>query len=159
MTLAIKTLPCGSTQISCDTAELHHLLQESLPCLQELHPETEKRLFPHPSPDAIDLNQDWRAFVLPDLHALFQAQQDTVRADLRRANPTPQTIHIPQHHIDAWIHALNQARLHLFSSYGLPPDSLQNSQNLSNPEQKTAALKIHLYALIQESLIKTHRPS
>jgi hypothetical protein len=159
MTLAITTLPCGDTQIACDTAELLPLLQESLPCLQELPPETEKRLFPPPSANQTDLNQDWRAFVLPDLHTLFQSQQDTVRADLRRANATPQTIHIPQHHLEAWIHTLNQARLHLFASHSLHTDGLQNPDNLTNPEQKLAALKIHLYALLQEKLIKSLRPA
>lgn len=156
MTLTITHLPCGDTQIGCDTPELLSLIEKSLPCLQELDPQTDSRLFPPPCEHENPLNQDWRAFVLPDLHALFQSQQDTVRADLRRAEPTA-TIRIPPHHREAWIHSLNQARLHLFALHALSEESLHKPEKIQNPEQKLAALKIHLYGLIQEALIKTHR--
>ena len=79
-------------------------------------PRVEARFFPEPSEGDDSLAEDWKAFVQPDLHEGFQSARETVAADLRGAKERKTghfTFTIPKAHIDAWLSALNQARLAL----------------------------------------------
>ena len=54
-------------------------------------PLVESRLFPQPSDDVdeVDLLDDWKSLVEPDLHDSFLAARESVAADLRGAQHNP----------------------------------------------------------------------
>ena len=82
------------------------------------------------------LDEDWKEHVLPELQTLFASAVEIVRMDLVGSwlGPgTDATLRIPVHHVEAWLIALNQARLALAARYNLtekamtqrPPEDLQ----------------------------------
>lgn len=121
--------------------------------------EVESRLFPFPTidPDEEDLREDWKAFVQPDLHLLFQSSRQTVEADLRglREEGDVYELEFPFKHADAWLNALNQARLALAAEYNFGEQELSSlgPMEITN-ERDFALLQIELYADLQHWLIE-----
>lgn len=78
-------------------------------------PEVANRFFPSPThdPEQTALHDDWKAIVQPDLQNHFVESRDIVTADLRTLKQSDDTfsLQIPAHHADAWINAVNQARI------------------------------------------------
>src|SRR4051812_21053183 len=59
---------------------------------------------------------EWKTFVQPELRRIFQSATETVASDLEQLNGNEKTfanrtLRIPCAHADAWLNALNQARL------------------------------------------------
>src|SRR3954453_10726449 len=59
---------------------------------------------------------EWKDYVEPELQRLFRSATDTVAADLQQLSGNEKTfanrtLTIPAEHADAWLNALNQARL------------------------------------------------
>ena len=82
------------------------------------------------------LDADWQEHVLPELRMLFASAVEIVRHDLVGSWRHPGTdagLRIPVAHIEAWLLALNQARLALAARHDLtegtmnerPPDDLR----------------------------------
>src|SRR5260370_7707065 len=94
-------------------------------------PAAEKRLFSPPtSGTETEICAEWKLYVEPELRHLFQTATETVAADLEQLNGNekkiPTTLCIPSKHADAWLRALNQARLviplhYYFTNHTLPP--------------------------------------
>jgi hypothetical protein len=119
----------------------------------------EARLYPDPaaSETLSSLRADWKAFVQPGLHAHFQSGRDLVAADIKRMRQDDDlySLTIPRSHADAWLNALNQARLILAADLGFdesvldrpdPPDILT--------EHGMAVFRVDLYAFMQQCLIE-----
>ena len=82
------------------------------------------------------LDEEWQEHVLPELRTLFASAVEIVRMDLVGSwlGPgTDATLRVPVHHVEAWLIALNQARLALAARHDLtektmtqrPPEDLQ----------------------------------
>lgn len=82
------------------------------------------------------LDDDWKEHVLPELRTMFASAVEIVRMDLVGSWLSPGTdaaLRVPVHHVEAWLIALNQARLALAARYDLtektmtqrPPEDLQ----------------------------------
>ena len=82
------------------------------------------------------LDEEWKEHVLPELRTLFASAVEIVRMDLVGSWLGPGTdaaVRVPVHHVEAWLIALNQARLALAARYDLtekamtqrPPEDLQ----------------------------------
>ena len=80
-------------------------------------PAAEQRIFSLPiNGNETELCAEWKMYVEPELRRLFQTATQTVGADLEQLNGNEQslanrTLRIPTKHADAWLSALNQARL------------------------------------------------
>ena len=147
---------------SWELREVHPLfatLLVDLPKVASRHKKAQARLYPDPTGGAGEeqLRRDWKEHVRPELERLFSTNRDIVTRDLEGLGPNGQgsKVVIPGNHIDAWLNALNQARLVIveenrFSDSDLdhrePPD-LATRRGLS-------LLKIHFYAHLQELLVE-----
>lgn len=121
--------------------------------------DAEARLYPAPSrdPDMEELVSDWNAHVQPGLQELFQSSRDVVAADLRqleRGGENPALI-IPLKHADAWLNALNQARIVIACEQGFGEDDLGRPPKMppSSPRD-VARFQMDFYALLQEALLE-----
>ena len=80
-------------------------------------PAAEQRIFSPPiNGKEAELCAEWKMYVEPELRRLFQTATQTVGADLEQLNGNEEslanrTLRIPTKHADAWLSALNQARL------------------------------------------------
>lgn len=133
------------------------ILQDIVRHASSQHPLAEARFYPDPTTQDDVLNEDWKGLVQPELHTSFQAARDVVQADLRRLTKCGQLSagEIPLNHINAWLNALNQARLALAEEYQIT-DVHFSAQLLINAdaERRAAYLKMDCYALLQEWLIQ-----
>ena len=75
-------------------------------------PRVESRFYPAPAIDEL-LVEDWKSLVQPGLQESFLSAREIVLADLRCASAAGDgfAMDIPANHMDAWLSALNQARL------------------------------------------------
>jgi hypothetical protein len=123
----------------------------------------EARLYPPPSqdPDLEELVSDWNAHVQPGLQELFQSTRDVVAADLRQLDRGEEfpTLVIPLKHADAWLNALNQARLVLACEHGFEEAELSRPPRMppSSPRD-VARFQMDFYALLQEALLESTDP-
>jgi hypothetical protein len=122
--------------------------------------EVESRLFPAPTidPTEEELRDDWKAYVQPDLHQLFQSARQTVEADLRAIKEEGEfcELEFPFKHADAWLNALNQARLALAAQFNFGEQDLSalgGPSHIEN-ERDLALLQVELYADLQHWLIE-----
>jgi hypothetical protein len=119
-------------------------------------PRVEGRFFPDPAADE-DLVQDWKSLVHPELHELFQSARETVRADLRSASEKDGThaLRIPPSHADAWLGALNQARLAIAEESGFDEKDMAAEPAPTPDDPRAIALfQISFYGFIQEILVR-----
>jgi Domain of unknown function (DUF2017) len=121
--------------------------------------EVESRLFPMPSvdPGEEDFREDWKAYVQPDLHQLFQSARQTVESDLRGLKEEGEffELEFPFNHAEAWLNALNQARLALAAEHNFGEKDLSSfGPTVVANERDFALLQIELYADLQHWLIE-----
>lgn len=146
----------------CDIHPLFAEMLAELPRAASRHDGARSRLYPDPigsdSADAIgeDL-EDWREHVHPELEQLFAGSREKVSADLGGFGAKSGSLRcvIPRENIDAWLNALNQARLVIVEENkfcerelsGAEPPDLSTRRGLS-------LLKVHFYAHLQELLVE-----
>ena len=88
-------------------------------------PAAEERIFSPPTNGKeTEICAEWKLYVEPELRRLFQTATETVAADLEQLNGNEKkfanrTLRIPSKHADAWLNALNQARLVIAAKYRL----------------------------------------
>lgn len=129
-------------------------------CLQELPAVLEKRdspaarprLFPNPTGADAKANDDWQQFVAPELRHLFVSAGETVVRDLTALDGD--TLTFPAEHVNAWMSALNQARLilgelHEIADHDMDPNDLDPRV----PKQR-AVLLIHLYGYLLQLFVE-----
>lgn len=135
--------------------------------LQKIPPSTDPngseaalaRLFPAPTegrePSA---DEDWQEYVEPELRELFRDAVGVVRADLKSLVPRPKghlvLLQLPVAHLEAWIHALNQARLALTARYDFSAQELEQEIPMEGGERALVLFQIHFYGLLQEFFLR-----
>ena len=117
------------------------------------------RLFSTPTggrePEA---DRDWHEYVEPDLARLFQGALEIVQADLanfppesRRQSPT---LRIPVKNLEAWVHALNQARLAIAARHDFTERDMDARQPLVGDARARALFQVHFYGFLQECFLR-----
>lgn len=135
------------------------LLQSIVESAGSNDPRVENRLFPSPTSDRQEKNleQDWKSLIQPELSASFLAAREVVQSDLRRVSEKDGefSFDIPRNHVDAWLNALNQARLSIAEEnhFGEADLSADIPQTISD-QRSYDLLQINLYGFLQEWLIR-----
>lgn len=147
---------------SWELREIHPLfasLLVELPKVASRHKKAQARLYPDPTGGSGDdqLRRDWQDHVRPELERLFAASRDIVARDLGGLGHNGQgtRVVIPDDHLDAWLNALNQARLVIVEENRFAESDLDHREP---PDLATrrglSLLKIHFYAHLQELLVE-----
>ena len=139
-----------------------------------------QRLYPDPG-DNEQVRADWEKYIRPELYALIASAREIVMKDLSGLGPSKQAtapgvwrLEIPAKHINAWISALNGARLALGALHGIEEDSdlhperkepieneSEDSESDSEPfdECDIAIVKIHMLGDPQAMLVMDQNPA
>lgn len=156
-------------QISREDEQSVALSQLDLLCCELLHqvplsaetddPSARRRLFSSPTAGAEPaFDQDWTAYVEPELRQIFQTALETVRDDLKDfppADPTDDiTLHIPVSHLEAWIHSLNQARLALAASNEFTDAEMERPIPVEGDTRALALFQVHFYGFLIECFLR-----
>jgi len=131
-----------------------------------------RRLYPEPSEDE-DQQRDWEKFVRPELFALIASAREIVMRDIGALGVDGDdklglafwTLDIPANHIQAWISALNVARLTLAETHEIGEDDMGGlSEEDLDPEteqwteKQLAGERIHMLGYLQQLLIEAESP-
>ena len=129
-----------------------------LPKVAARHKKARARLYPEPMASGVDaeLQRDWREHVQPELERLFASSRGIVARDVASlAQGDGGRLVIPAAHLDAWLNALNQARLILVEENKFGEGDLDHREP---PDLATrrglSLLKVHFYAHLQEMLVE-----
>lgn len=149
-----------------EIAELDPFLAELLRQIPEStqagsNVDAEKRLFSQPS-DASnsELCAEWKLYVEPELRRLFQTATGTVAADLAQLNGNSKpfansTLRIPAAHAEAWLSALNQARLVIAAKYAFTDGELGDHYRSPIGSRRDLSLfQVNFYGVLQEFILQ-----
>ena len=122
-------------------------------------PAAQRRIYSSPTAGREpQLEAEWREYVQPELHDVFQSAIDVVEGDLAhlpRQDPAENcTVRIPVAHLDAWMHALTQARLVLAARHHFTEDELDDDPPLEGGTRALALFHMHVYAFLLECLVR-----
>ena len=122
-------------------------------------PAAEARLFSTPTHGAEPgTDAEWKEYVEPDLRQLFQDAVGVVKSDLERFPPAgvepPYKLRLPLSHLDAWIHALNQARLALAARFDFAERDMDSPITLDVEPRSRALFEVRFYGLLQEFFLQ-----
>jgi hypothetical protein len=124
-------------------------------------PAAEERLFSPPAgPNETDLCAEWKLYVQPELRRLFRSAAETVAADLeqlscREGTFANRTLRIPIKHADAWLSALNQARLVIAAKCNFSDGELGDHYRSPIGSRRDLSLfQVNLYGFIQEFILR-----
>ncbi len=140
-------------------AELLRQLPESAQAAKDSA--AERRLFSAPANGSEkELCSEWKSYVEPELRHLFQTATETVREDLAQLHCTTKpfancSLSIPLAHLDAWLNALNQARLVIAEMNGFSEGEL--SDHYRSPlgcRRDLSLFQVNFYGFLQEFLLR-----
>ena len=121
----------------------------------------EERLFSPPAaPEEKVLCAEWKLYVVPELRRLFQSATETVREDLQQLRCTDKpfancNIRIPMAHAEAWLSALNQARLAIAATYQFSDHELSDHYRSPLGNRRDLSLfQVNLYGFLQEFILR-----
>ena len=128
-------------------------------CLQELpailekrdSPAVRQRIFPNPSSDA-KANNDWQQHVTPELRHLFVSAGETVVRDLTGLDAG--TLKFQAEHANAWMSALNQARLILGELHHITDADMEAGDLDPRDPKQRAVLLIHIYGMLLQLFVE-----
>jgi hypothetical protein len=119
------------------------------------------RLFSAPAdPGEKEICKEWKLYVEPELRRWFQSATGTVAEDLKQLNEKEKslgnhTLRIPIEHADAWLNALNQARLALHARYNFTDSELCDHERSPVASRRDLSLfQVNLYGFIQEFILR-----
>jgi hypothetical protein len=124
-------------------------------------PAAEQRLFSTPTNGKEpELCAEWKAYVEPELRRLFQSAAETVATDLEQLNGNEKSLanrslRIPANHSDAWLNALNQARLVIAAKNNFTEREL--SDHFRSPigsRRDLSLFQINFYGFLQEFILR-----
>ena len=124
-------------------------------------PPAEQRLFSSPANrKETELCAEWKVYVEPELRRLFQSATETVAADLAQLKGNEKilanrTLRIPAKHADAWLSALNQARLVIAAKNNFTEGEL--GDHLRSPigsRRDLSLFQINFYGFLQEFILR-----
>ena len=133
------------------------VLLQSLYGLPEILREREQvgvrdRLFPDPVSNDDRLNSEWHETMDTDLHYLFASAEVTVVRDM--ATLSCGSIVFPEAHFEAWLSALNQARIILGELYSVDEKDMSPEDIHPENERDQALLQIHIYGYLLQLLVE-----
>jgi hypothetical protein len=124
-------------------------------------PGAEKRLFSPPTDSSgNELCAEWKVYVEPELRRLFRSATETVTADLEQLNGKEKPfanrrLRIPADHADAWLNALNQARLVLAEKNNFSERELCDHYRSPVGSRRDLSLfQINFYGFLQELILR-----
>jgi len=125
----------------------------------------EARLFCAPACESeTEMCAEWKLYVEPELRRLFQTATATVAADLRQLNGKAKpsancTLRIPKKYAEAWLSALNQARLVIASKYGFTESELSDHYRSPIGSRRDLGLfQVNFYGFLQEFILQEMEP-
>ena len=124
-------------------------------------PAAEERLFSSP----VDTREneacrEWKLYVEPELRRLFQSATETVSADLQQLNGKEHsagncTLRIPTEHADAWLNALNRARLVIAAKCNFTEGELCDHYRSPIGSRRDLSLfQVNFYGFLQEFILR-----
>ncbi len=125
-------------------------------------PAAEERLYSAPAKEESqsEFRAEWKVYVMPELRRLFESATETVRQDLEQLNCTKKpfancTLRIPLAHADAWLNALNQARLAIAASYQFSERELSDQYRSPLGSRRDLGLfQVNFYGFLQEFILR-----
>jgi hypothetical protein len=123
-------------------------------------PAAEERIFSPPSNGSeTELCAEWKTYVEPELRRLFQTATQTVAADLEQLNVNEnlanRTLRIPVKHADAWLNALNQARLVIAAKNNFTETELNDHLHSPIGSRRDLSLfQVNFYGFLQEYILR-----
>lgn len=158
----LHVLPHGEKHIRI--AGIDPVLMDSLFSLPEILDQRDKpairdRLLPNPTTADKSINDDWQQHVTPELRHLFVAAGETVARDLTALEPDPRTpplqqVTFPVEHLEAWISALNQARLILGELHHVTEADMNSADFDLENARHVALFRIHVLGFLLQHLIE-----
>jgi len=128
-------------------------------------PAAEARIFSAPSSAPRDeLCSEWKAYVKPELRRLFQTAIETVALDLAQLNGNEKTfanrsLTIPAAHAEAWLSALNQARLVIATKNDFTESELSDHCRSPIGSRRDLSLfQVNFYGFLQEFILREINP-
>jgi hypothetical protein len=120
-----------------------------------------ERLFTAPA-DASrkEICAEWKLYVEPELRRLFQSATETVASDLEQLNGKAKsaancTLRIPTQHADAWLNALNQARLAIAARCSFTESELcDHDRSPVGSRRDLSLFQINFYGFLQEFILR-----
>ena len=120
----------------------------------------QERLFSSPAPPSErEICAEWKLYVEPELRRLFQSATEVVASDLQQLNGTTKpfancTLRIPTDNSDAWLNALNQARLVIASKYDFNDVDLRDHYRSPIGSRRDLGLfQVNFYGFLQEFIL------
>ena len=147
---------------SWELRDIHPLLAtflSELPKVAARHKKAQARLYPDPIGGVAhaEFRRDWKEHVRPELERLFASSRDIVARDLSApgGHNHGTKVVIPCAHLEAWLSALNQARLVIVEESNFTEADLDHHEPRDLATQRgLSLLKIHFYGHLQELLIE-----
>ena len=103
---------------------------------------------------------EWKLYVEPELRRLFRTATETVAADLEQLNGKENsvrncTLRIPTQHSDAWLNALNQARLAIAARCNFTDGELCDHYRSPIGSRRDLSLfQVNFYGFLQEFILR-----
>jgi hypothetical protein len=120
----------------------------------------EQRLFSSPAPASErEMCAEWKLYVEPELRRLFQTATQTVALDLQQLNGNSKpfancTLRIPARNSDAWLNALNQARLVIAARYNFSDaDLCDHYRSPIGSRRDLGLFQVNFYGFLQEFIL------
>jgi hypothetical protein len=127
----------------------------------EAVPAAEQRLYSAPAgPNEKELCAEWKVYVEPELRRLFRSATETVASDLEQlaeqGKPfANRNLRIPLEHSDAWLNALNQARLAIAAKYDFSEAELCDYYRSPIGSRRDLSLfQVNFYGFLQEFILR-----
>ena len=125
----------------------------------------EQRLFSKPiaGPEH-EICAEWKSYVEPELRRLFRSSTETVTEDLKQLDRNEEpfvncTLRIPIAHTDAWLNALNQARLVIAAKYNFSDGELGDHYRSPIGSRRDLSLfQVNFYGFLQEFILHEINP-
>ena len=124
-------------------------------------PAAEKRLLSPPTnAKEAEICAEWKIYVEPELRRFFQTATQTVAADLEQLNGSERllanrTLRIPCKHADAWLSALNQARLVIAAKNNFTEGELgDHFRSPTGSRRDLSLFQVNFYGFLQEFILR-----
>jgi len=121
----------------------------------------EERIFSPPTDvTETEFCAEWKTYVEPELRRLFQSATETVAGDLEQLNGNEKslanrTLRIPAKHSDAWLSALNQARLVIATKNNFTETELNDHFRSPIGSRRDLSLfQVNFYGFLQEFILR-----
>jgi hypothetical protein len=121
----------------------------------------EQRLFTSPTARSeSEMCAEWKTYVEPELRRLFETATQTVAQDLQQLNGNEKllanrTLRIPSKNADAWLSALNQARLVIAAKNNFTETELNDHCRSPIGSRRDLSLfQVNFYGFLQEFILR-----